>query len=1026
MQTQPPEISNFRLSPQQEQLLSLHEAPALTQSAVVLREPLAAADVSRLLETLVARHEILRTTFLQPAGMRMRQQAIHEALPPLVSEAASSGSPLEAALNDEAAALDLALGPVLRAALVPGADGRLALLLTAPAACLDAQSMVLLLAEIAQLHGGDDTLPESPLQYADYAEWRNQLLAGEEPSPEAARAFWARASTQGRPPTLLFARSSGPEATLPRKLALPLAHAHGETVRAGAALAGVNEDIFLEACWHALVARLVETRDLVLTRLEDGRSQPDLAGAIGPYAQYVPVGTHYDENTTFAEVIDQVRRSRSEAARWQDHGSAGDLAELAATAAIGFAFTDVALDSELYASSDFESLTRHGALALELAVRSTGHGIAGDLVYDPSRYDLPDVEEISVAFLTLVASAAANPDELVTGLAVLTQGESARAIELAAGPSVELPTTPIHFRFEDCAAATPDRPAVASEAETLTFGEANAAANRIAHWLREFGIGRNDRVALCMDRSPAAIVGLLGILKAGAAYVPLNYEHPAARLAHMLAEADVVAMVTQEPLLSHLPTFAGPVVCVDRDEAHLSTFSGSDPERVSEPDDLVYVMYTSGSTGLPKGVAVDHRNLANYTAYMVDRLGAADGLQFAVVSALSTDLGNTAIFPALAAGGCVHLIGPAVAMNVAAFAAYAERAPIDVLKITPSHLGALIGDVGGAAILPRRWLVCGGEALTFELLARVRALSPACRILNHYGPTETTVGSCVLEPGEETSSGSAAVPIGRPIANTRAYVLGANLEPLHVGVAGELCIAGAGVTRGYVGRLEETAERFVADPFGAGPAERMYRTGDRARYLRNGNIEFLGRVDQQAKIRGFRVEPGEIEATLQRHPAVRQAAVVVHGDQEDARLVAYVVAAPQPEAGELRSFLSEWLPEYMLPRMIVPMAMLPLTPSGKVDRNALPDPAHQELQRDEAFVAPRNATEEEIAALWQELLGVERVGVNDDFFALGGHSLLATQMITRIRRRHGDIPLQALFTAPTVAALAEIVQSAST
>ena len=363
-------------------------------------------------------------------------------------------------------------------------------------------------------------------------------------------------------------------------------------------------------------------------------------------------------------------------------------------------------------------------------------------------------------------------------------------------------------------------------------------------------------------------------------------------------------------------------------------------------------------------------------------------------------------------------------MDVDAFAAYASDNPIDVLKITPSHLAALVADDGGAAVLPRRWLVCGGEAFTFELLARVRSLAPRCEILNHYGPTETTVGSCVLEVGDSPSPGSATVPIGRPIANTQAYVLDAGLEPLPLGVSGELCIGGAGVARGYVNRPEETGERFVDDPFAANPGARMYRTGDRARYLRDGTIEYLGRLDQQVKIRGFRVEPGEIEATLQRHPAVRQAAVVTQGEADDLRLVAYLVASPQPAGAELRSFLSQWLPEYMIPSLVVPMDGLPLTASGKIDRLALPDPALLELQREEEFVPPRNAVEEEIADIWQELLGLESVGVRDDFFALGGHSLLATQMITRIRRRHGDIPLQALFAASTVEDLAGVVLKA--
>ncbi len=396
---------------------------------------------------------------------------------------------------------------------------------------------------------------------------------------------------------------------------------------------------------------------------------------------------------------------------------------------------------------------------------------------------------------------------------------------------------------------------------------------------------------------------------------------------------------------------------------------------------------------------------------------------FAVVSALSTDLGYTSVFPPLAGGGSINLISPDVVMDPEAFATYMSESQVDVLKITPSLLSALLGTETRAA-LPRRWLVCGGEAFSLELLERVRALGGSCRILNHYGPTETTIGTCVGEVTADASWPSATVPIGRPLENSHAYVVDAGGQPTPPGVAGELLIGGAGVAQGYLNRPSETDERFVADPFSEIRGARVYRTGDRVRFLPDGSIEFLGRIDEQVKIRGYRVEPGEIEATLQRHPAVRQAAVVAHGPAGDQRLAAYVVASPQPSSDELGAFLAAWLPEYMLPS-IIPIDVLPLTPGGKVDRRSLPDPADVEVGSGNAYVAPRNEIEHEIAEIWQELLGVEQVGVTDDFFALGGHSLLATQMITRIRRRHGNVPLRALFVAPTIGALAEAVAGRS-
>src|SRR5581483_4305176 len=496
-----------------------------------------------------------------------------------------------------------------------------------------------------------------------------------------------------------------------------------------------------------------------------------------------------------------------------------------------------------------------------------------------------------------------------------------------------------------------------------------------------------------------------------------NFEHPASRLEHQLREAEVAAVVTRADLLDRLPQTGAAVVCLDLDAEALGAHPDENPVETQTADGVAYVMYTSGSTGLPKGVAVTHGNVAHYVARMLDRFGDVEGLQFAVVSALSTDLGYTSIFPPLAGGGAEHLVPPDVVLDPDAFAAFAADAEIDVLKITPSLLGALVAG-RGADVLPRRFLVCGGEAFTFDLLDRIRATGAECRVVNHYGPTETTIGTCALEVSDELDDSTATIPIGRPFANAKAYVVDDGGEPTPLGVVGELWIGGAGVARGYVNRPDETAERFVADPF-AEDGSRVYRTGDRARFLRDGTIEFLGRADQQVKIRGYRVEPGEAEAALLRHGAVRQAAVVVQTGEGEPRLVAYAVASPQPSTEELRAFVADWVPEYMIPSIAFVDA-LPLTPSGKIDRQALAELRAAEDATDE-YVPPRNDLEQEIAEIWQELLGVERVGVTDDFFALGGHSLLATQMITRIRRLHGNVPLRALFNAPTVAGLAAVI-----
>jgi amino acid adenylation domain-containing protein len=526
-----------------------------------------------------------------------------------------------------------------------------------------------------------------------------------------------------------------------------------------------------------------------------------------------------------------------------------------------------------------------------------------------------------------------------------------------------------------------------------------------------------------MERSASSIVALLAVLKAGGAYVPLNFEHPAARLAHQLTETQARVLLTETSVGERLPDFDGTVLVVDGDPAELQARSELGPLPVNEPDDLGYVMYTSGSTGTPKGVCVTHRNLVTYVAGVLDRLELADpmGVAFAAVTALSTDLGNTSVFPALLGGGTLHLVAPGDAIDRSRFASYLRSHPIDVLKIAPTHLRALIDGDETQAVLPKRWLVLGGEALSWQLVDRLRALAPTCQILNHYGPTETTVGTCTFEVGAASRLGS-TVPIGRPLPRARAYVVDRNLRLLPIGVPGELCIGGDGVASGYLAQPEQTQERFLPDPFADETAARLYRTGDRVRALADGDLEFLGRTDDQVKIRGYRIEPGEIQSVLGTHSAVRQCAVVARPSGDDHELVAYVVPQGDVSTDELRVFLGESLPAYMVPAKFVSLSALPLTASGKIDRRVLPDPAEFELAAE--YVAPRTPLEEELARIWADLLGVDRVGVNDDFFALGGHSLLATQAVIRIRNTIADIELHSIFDAPTVATLADAIVAA--
>ena len=1026
MQTEDPwqdEIVGYRLSPQQTHawLRGPREAAARAQCAVVLPVGIDEDRLRAALGALAERHEILRTTFRSRAGVRIPTQAIHEQLAPAVEVVVHEDesilrdpAALDELLAGEAARpVELEGGPLVRALLVRMPGDRAVLLLTISSLCADGPSLLVLVRELQQVIDDRAASLSAPLQYADFAEWRNELAAGDD--AVEAKAFWQELVSAATPsPTLLFGRREvGGAASL-----------RGVPVRAPevSALAAIEQDVgavtFLEACWHALVARLSGDSQVTILTVLRGRAQQELRDAVGAFEQALPIGSRVEEETTLAEVVDQVRRGRAELERKEDFVQAPDLGAFAESVTVGFAANDAA---------DLEcpvAVVRALPTAMRLAASwcRSAEGWRGEVLYDPAAYSREDAEAIARSYGTLLAAAVAADNAAVAELALVGDGERAAILSQVNDTAGDLPRTSVHWLFEEQAARTPERLAVRSGETALGFGELNRRANQVAHELRASGVGRNVAVGLCMDRSAEMIVGLLGILKAGGAYVPLNFEHPAARLRHQLEEADAAIVLTREALLDRLPPDGATPLCVDRDRARFDARSDEDPERINEPDDLVYVMYTSGSTGLPKGVGVTHANLLNYTNHMVGTLGAddAEGLQFAAVSAISTDLGNTAVFPSLASGGCLHLVSPQASMDGSLYASYASEHPIDVLKITPSHLAGLLAGREPVEILPRRWLVLGGEAASWDLVAR---LDGECRILNHYGPTETTVGSCTFDVGTDVARWDpATVPIGRPIMNTRVYVLDSRLEPVPAGVAGELCIGGAGVSLGYVGRPRETAEVFVPEVGAEDAGARMYRTGDRARFLPDGNLEFLGRVDQQVKIRGFRVEPAEVEAALLRHPAIRQAVVVADAGQGEPRLVAYLVASESPPAEELRAILAEVLPDFMIPSVFVPIDELPFTPSGKVDRRALPDPQAVEHGRVSDYVEPRTPLEAELAAIWADVLRLERVGATDDFFMLGGHSLLATQVIARVRLKYDvELPLHTLFISPTVASLAQAV-----
>jgi amino acid adenylation domain-containing protein len=1045
----------FRLSSQQERAWLERErgAQQFAQCVICIEGPLDVAKLKAALQQGVAKCEILRTVLRRQTGVKLPFQVIQEDAAFRFEQA--DGGKIEELLGSERESLDAEETFALRALLVSNGAALHSLILTLPVACADHETLENLFREIAAGYGGEGgAASEEVMQYADLVEWQNELLASEE--TKAGRDFWRNGCR-----SIDFAALQSWALPLEKRplentedasfrfdsfaVAIPGVAKSVETfVLQSASQAKTSAEAVFLSAWTALLSRLTAVPDTTTGVEFDGRRYEELASALGPLARSLPLRMEISAKMRFSELIARVSAATEESRNWQESFAWSQACEVESPF-LPFAFGYHDLGGEEIGSGVTFSLQQAQVVSerskLRLSVVRRGAELELEFQYDASRLDRAAVERIAGYYQNLLAAALANPETAVAKLPLLSEGERRQLLVGWNQTAAEFPSSKcLHELFEEQAARTPERVAVRCGETAFSYRELNERANQLGHCLRGLGVEADRPVGLCLERSAETMVAVLAILKAGGAYVPLNPDNPPARLLQQLHGA--AAVITEAKLAGQMPEFAGSTIVLDRDQASWAKESKANLTSNTNPENLVYVIYTSGSTGVPKGVAVRHRNMVNYADFITKRLSLEkypEGLQFATVSTLGADLGNTCIYPSLISGGTLHIIGYETATDPRKFAEYAAKHPIDVLKIVPSHLQALVQSDDAAKLLPRKYLIFGGETLTPKLLEKIEALRPDCEILNHYGPTETTVGSLTLKLKEHDwrKAGLTSIPIGRPTQNTQVYILDANLEPAPVGVIGELYIAGAGVTAGYLGQAEKTAERFIANPFAADSKSAaefgkiMYRTGDLARYGADGNIEFLGRGDDQVKIRGFRIELGEIEAVLARHPGVKQAVVLAREDsQGEKRLLAYVVAnretSTEQVSGEiLRAYLKQELPDYMVPQAVMVLQKLPLNANGKLDRQALPEP--EQLTAARAYVAPRTATEKAIAEIWAEVLRrkPDQISVDDNFFDLGGHSLLATQVISRIRERFSvEIPMRAMFDQPLVSGLAKAVEAA--
>jgi amino acid adenylation domain-containing protein len=1012
-------MEGFRLSPQQRSLWSIQQSaegePFRAFSAIRIDGDLSAARLRQAVEELVSRHEVLRTTFVRPPGIKSPFQVIGDEAQ--FSWSYVDGSTFDAEQQEKP--FDFTHGPLLHLTLIKRAADAHVLLVSLPALCSDSTTLANFTRELCGAYAGHEPSRE-PMQYADFAEWQHELLEADDKDAQAGKSHWR--NLQDVDAQLLHLphekRVVRPALFEPASIAIDLNSAR---LDAFAREQDTPVSTVLFACWQALMWRLTgETESkFALFHLFAGRKSDELVGGFGLYAKYLPVLCHC-EDEPFDAHLRRVSNALKEADKWQEYFDPGTSRNVGSSVAYDFEDRESRYDS---GGLSFMVIYRYACFSpfkLKLSCVRDGATLSASLQYDKQFFDEATVKRFAGYFERFVSGVFDNQHYDLGDIEIVDAAERQLLLELNQTASALPATESIHAGFEVQVRRTPSAPALVFCDQKLTYDQLNSRANQLAHLLRRRGVGTDVCVGLCVERSAEMIVGLLGILKAGGAYVPLNPDHPPERLAAQLADCNASLLITSGEF-----AFAGELIDLQRDRALLESEPTHNPAPITAAENLVYVIYTSGSTGVPKGVAVRHRNLINYTQFILDHLEVDAPLTFATVSTITADLGNTVIFPALLSGGCLHVIDYDTSMEGDLLRTYFLKHRIDVLKIVPSHLGALLATQSDGGMLPAKYLILGGEALTWYLLQSISRLDHTCRIINHYGPTETTVGSLTFRVDEHLDQHySATVPIGRPIANTRCYILDRRQRPVPLGVTGELYIGGAGVSAGYLNRPAETADRFIPDPFISD--SRIYRTGDLARYLPDHNIEFLGRADRQVKVRGYRVELSEIEAVLSQHAGVRQAVVTLNRDQVgQERIVAYLVSAPASQ-DQLKAALKQKLPDYMVPSVFVFLKSLPLTPNGKIDHAALPAPEDSRVGLQNEFVAPRSSVEKALGDIWAALLKLDGVGVHDSFFDLGGHSLLATQLVSRMRKEFRiEIPLRSLFETPTIAALAEKIEKST-
>ncbi|MCO5991721.1 amino acid adenylation domain-containing protein, partial [Actinoallomurus spadix] len=990
-----------------------------------LRGPLDVATLRAAWESVVGRHEILRTRYALSGTEPV--QVIDAAQPPdfpvIDLTGMSESGLLERVEYESAVPIDLAVEWPVRAKLFRMGDEDHTLVIVFHHIACDAWSMRVFAEELAALYRGEEP-PPPRLQYADYAAWERGR-----PIDERHLAYW-RDRLAGLDPLDLPTDRPRPPVRDRAGALVTFELPDADGVRELARRFDATPFMVLLAGFHLLLARYTGHPDVTVGTAVSRRTLPELQSLIGYGINSLVLRSTWDDDPSFAELLGRVRRTVLDAFDHQDVPFARLVDEiqperdLSRTPIFQVVFDMVQartgpIDLRGVRTETFEATRRTARFDLTLLIEEAADGsLSGSLEYATALFDESTIRRMAEHLRRLMASVIADPDAPASAADLLTPEERRVLIADWNDTRRDLPLRRVHEAFEERAAADPAAVAVVAGDERVSYGELDARANRLAHHLRRLGAGPESRVGVLLDRGPDLVAVLLGIWKAGAAHVPLDPSYPADRVAYMIKDSDARIIVTEDRHARRVP--AGDLVVLERDRAVIDACPATPVPPAGDLDALAYVIYTSGSTGRPKGVLVTHRGLANYLAWTLEAYVSAGEGGAPVFSSVAFDLGVPDLYSPLMAGRPVHLLPQD--FDVADLGRLlSEAAPFAFVKATPGHLALLaeqlepdrLANLAGLAI-------AAGDAFTRRLADTWlrRAGADGTRLAAEYGPTEITVGNSAFEvTGPQSAE---LVPIGRPIPNTTMYVLDGRLQPVPIGVVGEVCVGGAGVSRGYVNRPDLTADRFVPDPFG-GRGGRLYRTGDLGRMLPGGDVEFVGRADDQVKIRGYRIEIGEIQSVLGRHPRVRDAVVVADRNDDGVRLVAYHVPGGDgaASADELARHCAAALPDYMIPTAFMAVDRIPLTANGKVDRAALPVPDRATLMADAGFTAPRTEYEERVAAVWAEVLEVDQVGVEDGFFDLGGDSIRAVAVVGALREAGFEVTVRDVFEHRTVAELAE-------